>query len=332
MLVIKDNGYGTYINKQIDFLKRNNIKHVGVAIVDEGVELRNLGYTGEILILNQPQKEEIDLIAQYDLEIGVASIDFIKELVKKDKEFKIHLEIETGMGRTGLNPEDVKEAINEVNQNSKIHIIGMYTHFAVSDSNENYTNTQIEIFKKVLNENKENLKELKYIHTCNSMGIIDFPSAHYNMVRPGIILYGHSPQKELDKELGFIPSIKLKTKISFIKTVPEGKFIGYGNTYQTTKETKIATIQIGYGDGVKKLLSNKGNVVIKEKLAPIIGTICMDSFMVDVSEIENVEVGDEVYIWDNKNIKLEDVAKQCSSVNCEILTSISERVIREYTY
>lgn len=332
MLVIKDNGYGTYINTQIEFLKENNINHIGVAITDEGVEMRKLGYEGKILILNQPLAEEIDTIGKYDLSIGVASLEFIKKLSQKNKDFNIHLEIETGMGRTGITPNQVKEIIEEAEQNKKLHIIGIYTHFATSDSNEEYTKKQIETFEKVLNENKEKLKELKYIHVCNSMGIVDYPDAHYDMVRPGIILYGYSPEKELDEKLGFKPALKLKTKISFIKTVPADTYISYGNTYRTTKETKIATVQIGYGDGVKRILSNKGKVVIKGELAPIIGTICMDSFMVDISKIEDVKVGDEVYIWDNKNIKLENVAKQCNSVNCEILTSLSERLVREYKY
>lgn len=330
MPIIKDNGYGTYLNTRIKDLENFGINIVGVAIVDEGIKLRELGYTGDILILNQPMDTEIEAAHKYNLIIGVGSIEFLNALGKHQYEFKIHMEIGTGMGRTGIRPSKTEEYIEVASKYPNIIIDGIYTHFSCSDCDEEYTRKQINSFKTALDVAKTKISTLRYIHCCNSAGILSFKEAHFNLVRPGLILYGFYPDESLKEKINLKPSIKLKSKISFLKTVPEGTSISYGRTFITKRESKIATVPLGYADGIRRTLSNKGKVVINGKIAPIIGTVCMDCFMVDVTDLEDVNVYDDVYLWDNENIFVEDIAKIYGTINYEVISTISQRVRREF--
>lgn len=207
---------------------------------------------------------------------------------------------------------------------------GIYTHFSCSDSDFEYTKKQIYYFNKALETAKNELKDLKYIHCCNSAGILNFPEAHFNLVRPGIMVYGYLPNQKLKDKINLLPSLRLKSKISFLKETEIGVGISYNKTFVTSRKTIVATIPIGYADGIRRSMSNKGNVVIKGKLAPIIGIVCMDAFMVDVTDIEDVKIGDEVFIWENEKITVEDIAKIYDTINYEVIATISKRVIREY--
>lgn len=328
MPVIKANAYGTYINKVNKVLNQFDI--VAVAIVDEAVELRKQGYDKEIFVLNQPYKTEIEKIVKYNISIGISSDSFLEELGKIDKQLVVHIEIGTGMGRTGINPVRTKEYIDKVKQFKNIKIEGIYTHLSSADCDFDYTNKQIEGFEKAVTVAKENLDTLKYIHASASNGILNFPRAQYNLVRPGMILYGYKSCDDMEEKINLKPVCKLKSKITYLKEVEKGISIGYSRSFITSRKTKVATIPIGYADGLKRALSNTGEVVINGKKAPIIGKICMDSFMVDVTDLENVTVGDDVYIWDNEVITVDEIAQICKTINYEIISTISDRVPRVY--
>ena len=328
MPVIKANAYGTCINQNLELISDFNI--VGVAIVKEGIYLRNLGFKNQIFLLNQPLNEEIEDIIKYELTVSVASIDFLKQLEKYDKKIKIHLELETGMGRTGINYEDLNDIVKVIINNSNIIIEGVYTHLSSADSDDKYTNEQIRLFKKGVDKLRESISDIKYIHALASAGILNCNIDISNMVRPGLLLYGHKPSSKNLKNIELKPVSKLVSKISFIKDIDKGMSLGYGRTFISDKEMKIATVSIGYADGAKRGLSNNGKVVINGKIANIVGNVCMNSLLVDVTEIENVKVGDNVYIWDNNLITLEDVAKECNTISYEILSTISDRVPRKY--
>lgn len=328
MPVFKDNAYGSFINHNIELINKLDIKIIGVAIIDEGIKLRELGYTGDILVLNQPFFEEICFADKYNLTVSVASISLLNKLVNSNGNYKIHIEIETGMGRTGLKLEELEEFL-EIAKNSKnILVEGIFTHFSSSDSDINYTNKQIAVFAKAVNIAKEKIN-LKFVHCCNSAGIINFTDAHFNLVRPGLILLGYYPDEKLKNKIHLKPVLTLKSKISFLKEVPENTYISYSKDFCTNRISKIATVPIGYADGLRRSLSNKGNVVINGKIAPIVGKICMDCFMVDVTEI-NANVNDEVYIWDNENISVEDIARMYDTINYEVISSLSERIPRNF--
>ena len=319
MPVIKANAYGTWINKVNEIVNQFDI--VAVATVDEGVELRKNGYEKEIFVLNQPFKDEIEKIINNQITVGISSESFLKELVKTNKEVKIHVEVGTGMGRTGINPDRVKKYKN-------IKIDGIYTHLSSADYDDEYTKKQINSFERAIKTAKELLGEIKYIHSSASNGILNYPNSYYNLVRPGIILYGYESYDKTMEKIDLKPVCKLKSKITFLKEVPKNTSIGYSRSYVTDKITKVATIPIGYADGLRRSLSNKGEVIINNKKVPIIGNVCMDGFMADVTDLDNVSIGDDVYIWDNKNITLEDVAKTCNTINYEIMSTISYRVPR----
>ncbi len=328
MPVIKANAYGTWINKLNNIIDMFDI--VAVATVDEAVEIRNNGYSKEIFILNQPYKDEIQKIVNYNITIGISSDSFLEEIGKLQDKIKVHIEIETGMERTGINPDRIIEFIKKVKNYNNIEIEGIYTHLSSADFDDEYTKKQLKIFDDSVKIIKEMVENIKYIHCSASNGILNYPNSYYNLVRPGIILYGYKSYDKMLEKIILKPICKLKSKITFLKEVPANTSIGYGRSFITTRKTKVATVPIGYADGLSRTLSNKGQVVINNKKFPIIGKVCMDSFMVDVTELEDVSVGEDVYIWDNENITLEDIADLCNTINYEIISTISYRVPRVF--
>jgi len=328
MPVIKANAYGTYINKEIDIINRFDI--VAVAIVDEAIELRNLGYRKEIFVLNQPYIDDVEDILKYDITFGLSEMSFLEKLGDLNQKVKVHLEIETGMNRTGIKLEDLNVFINKVKENKNIVVDGVYTHLSSADYDSCYTNKQLVIFKNAVSIVKENFSNIKYIHSSASNGLLNYDDGVSNLVRPGIIMYGFESFKNVKDIINIEPICKLKTKVIFIKEIDEGESISYSRKFISKDKMRIATIPIGYADGLRRDLSNKGEVVVNNQIVPIIGNICMDSCMIDITNVKNVTVGEDVYIWDNNNITLEDISDKCNTINYEILSTISYRVKREF--
>jgi len=326
MPVIKANGYGTYINKRLDIINQFHI--VAVATVDEAVDLRKLGYTKEIFVLNQPYEDEIEKIINYNIIVGISSYSFAEKLAQTNTNITVHVEIGTGMGRTGVHPYKIEKYLQSLASNIKVE--GMYTHFSAADVDDEYSKKQLQSFNIAVETAKSILGDIKYIHTAASSALINYPEARFNLVRPGIILYGYASADDTYSKIDIKPIAKLKAKITFLKTVEEGTSIGYSRSYITTKQTKIATIPLGYADGFRRTFSNGWKVYINGVKVPIIGKVCMDSFMVDVTEIENIEVGDEVIIWDDINITLDELAEKCDTINYEILCTIGSRVPKKF--
>ena len=326
MPVVKANAYGTYINKNLEVLNKFNI--VAVATVDEGVYIRSIGYNKEIFVLNQPYEEEINKIIENNIVVGISSYGFAQKLSEIGKNIAVHVEIGTGMGRTGVHPYKIEQYLNSLAPNIKVE--GIYTHFSSADIDDEYTRKQLESFNVAVNKAKQILGDIKYIHSAASNAILNYPESHFNLVRPGIIMYGYPASYDTFQKISLKPVAKLKAKVTFLKTVEEGTSIGYGRSYVTGKTTKVATIPIGYADGLKRMLSNNWDVMIRGKKVPVIGKICMDSFMADVTDVEEIEIGDEVIIWDNENITVEQLAEKCNTINYEILSTIGERVPRKF--
>ncbi len=324
MPIVKANAYGTYLNKNIDLMNEFNI--LGVALVDEAVSLRKAGYKNDILVINQPYKDDLKDIEKYNIIIGLSSFEFLKEVKSK---IRVHLEIETGMNRTGIKLSELDDFIKQVKQNKNIIVEGVYTHLSSADYDSDYTKMQYEIFGKALAIIKDNFDSIKYIHTDASNGLLKYNNTITNLTRVGIIQYGYYSYPEAKEYIDLEPIAKLKTKITFIKRVKKGESISYSRKYIAQKDSIIATIPIGYADGFRRSLFDS-NVIINSKKVKIVGTICMDSCMIDVTDINDVTVGTDVYIWDNQNITLEEIASKCSTINYEVMTSISERVPRVF--
>lgn len=332
MPVVKARGYGTGLNTVISIFDDLKINILAVAVIDEGISLREQGYKGEIVVLYQPYEEEIEKLLEYDLIPSVCLADFIEKFnmaAKEDKKVvKVHLEIDTGMGRTGINPNDIDSYAELFKKLENIKLDGIYTHFSSSDTDMDYTKEQIKRFNGAVNIAKEKFNDIRYVHACNTGGIINFPEAHYNMVRPGISIYGHLPDENLKGKIDLIPATILKTKIIYIHENNVGDSISYNRSYRVEEKIRVATIPIGYADGIMRCY--QGKVVVNGKLANILGVINMDGFMIDITDFEDVKVGTDVYLWDNENITVEDIAKMCGTISYEILSKLTPRVVKEF--
>ena len=324
MPVIKANAYGTYINKDLELISQFDI--VAVAIVDEAIQLRKLGYKKDIFVLNQPYQEEIEDIISNNIIVGVSSIPFLEKLNDFNDKIRVHVELETGMGRTGVALNNLDNFI-DVLGNSNVLVEGVYTHLSSADIDYNFTNKQICLFNDGVEKLKSNFSTIKHIHCAASNGILNFDLGICNLVRPGLIMYGYPSCKNIMDKIKLEPVLKFKSSISFIKEVNEGDSISYCRSFVANKKMRIATIGCGYADGINRLLSNKGYVSVNGKRCKILGNICMDSFMIDVSCVE-CNIGDDVYIFDNDLVTVDEVASICETISYEIISTISDRVPR----
>lgn len=324
MPVVKANAYGTYLNKEMDLMNKFNM--VAVAIVDEAIQLRKNGYKNDIFVLNQPYEEEIEDIIKYNIIVGVSSFSFLDKINEFNDNVRVHVEIETGMGRTGVLGSLLDEFILKL-KGSNVVVEGVYTHLSSADIDYEFTNKQINLFENAVSKLKMYFDSIKYVHCEASNGIVNFDVDCCNLVRPGLIMYGYPSSKSMIGKLDLKPVLKFRSSISFIKDIDVGDSVSYGRSFVASKKMKVATIGCGYADGVFRKLSNKGFVSVKGKRCKILGNVCMDSFMIDVSGLD-VSVGDAVYLFDNEIVSVEEIADICETINYEIIASISERVPR----
>lgn len=339
--VVKADAYGHGALDVAPVLLENGATSLAVAVVSEGVELRRGGIESPIMVLGFTPPSLIDNLLKYDIEQTVFSFDYARELSKiaqrKHKKAKIHIALDTGMGRIGFLPnEESLEEVEKISKLPNIEIMGIFSHFATADEEDKeYASYQMKHFNEFYEALKERNVDIKARHIANSAAIIDLPETHFEAVRPGIILYGYYPSEEVDKsKIELRPVMELKTNIAHIKTVPSGQYISYGRKFQSNRESVIATLPVGYADGYTRLLFNKAKVIINGEFAPIVGRICMDQCMVDITDIEGeVKVGDEVILMGEKDgVKLnaEHMAEMLGTISYEIVCMITKRVPRVY--
>lgn len=339
--VVKADAYGHGALDVAPVLLENGATSLAVAVVSEGVELRRGGIESPIMVLGFTPPSLIDNLLKYDIEQTVFSFDYARELSKiaqrKHKKAKIHIALDTGMGRIGFLPnEESLEEVEKISKLPNIEIMGIFSHFATADEEDKeYASYQMKHFNEFYEALKERNVDIKVRHIANSAAIIDLPETHFEAVRPGIILYGYYPSEEVDKsKIELRPVMELKTNIAHIKTVPSGQYISYGRKFQSNRESVIATLPVGYADGYTRLLFNKAKVIINGEFAPIVGRICMDQCMVDITDIEGeVKVGDEVILMGEKDgVKLnaEHMAEMLGTISYEIVCMITKRVPRVY--
>lgn len=338
--VIKADGYGHGARKIAQTLLDNGADRFAVAVIDEGIELRRAGFKVPILVLGYTDKERAEEVIASDLDQACYSWDLAealsKEASRQGKTVKVHIKVDTGMGRIGLQPNaDSVQLIKKISQLPNLAIEGIFTHFAVADAvDKEYTEGQYEKFNWICNElEKENVK-INVRHCGNSATIIDLPNMHMNMVRAGIILYGLKPSDEvmLDK-LELKQVMSLKVRITHVKEIEVGQSVSYGRRFIADRKSKIASLPIGYADGYTRMLSGKAEALVKGKRVPVVGRICMDQCMIDVTGIENVAVGDEVVLFGKQGdgfIHIDELADKLETINYEIVCMIGKRVPRVY--
>jgi alanine racemase len=307
MGVVKANAYGHDAPEVAPLLLQNGVSYLGVARLAEAIELRESDIQAPIFILGLTMREDMEALLSYNIASAVCDIgdvDFLSKLaVKNNKVAKVHVKVDTGLGRIGVSPENAISFIRRIQDMRNIQIEGIFTHFAAADEQDkSYTEEQFGKFTSLLEALKHTGIRIPLKHVANSAAMLNFPHMSLDMVRLGILLFGLYPSAEVKRSIEVKTTLKFKSQIVYLKNVPAGKSISYGRAYTTTANTLVATLPVGYADGYSRLLSNSGEVTIKGKKAPVIGKVCMDQTMIDVTHIPGVEVGEEVTLWGGQEI------------------------------
>jgi len=334
MPMIKANAYGHGVDGVAPFIEPN-VDYLGVAILEEGIRLRELGIKKPILVAGGVLAEQVPYFAEYDLTLTGSSVkllDVAEEVSRTTgKRIKTHLKIDTGMERVGVREYEAEALIQKSSMCSHLDVEGIYTHFANSEvADRIHSRLQLERFQKVLElYGKLSIPVPPIRHACNSGGILMLSEAHFDMVRPGILFYGVYPGMEVDRVVDVKPALTWHAKVAYSKRTQPGRAVSYGSLWQAEVETRIVTVPCGYADGYFRRMTNRAQVLIDQKKYPQVGRICMDQFMVNVGDDE-VNVGDDVILLGG-GITAEDLAEWMGTNEYEVLTNISARVPRVFT-
>jgi alanine racemase len=339
MAVVKANGYGHGAVPVAEVALDNGASRLAVHRTLEGVELRQAGITAPVLIMGYSLPAEAETIVRWDLTPTVNTPEQAQALsaaaLHHGKVLPIHVKVDTGLGRFGLLPDEVVDFVRAISEMPGLVLEGLYTHFAMADAADKaYTLHQFEIYLAVVKRLEEAGFIIPIKHAASSAATLDLPEMHLDMVRCGIALYGLRPSDEVEPSISLRPALALKSRVTRVRTLPAGSCISYGCTYTTGEPTVVALVPVGYGDGYHRLISNRGQVLIRGQRAPILGRVCMDQFVVKVSHILNVQQDDEVVLIGRQGddeIKAEEVAAWAETINYEVTTGILPRVTRIYT-
>lgn len=339
--VVKANAYGHSVGLTAPVLEENGVDGFAVSNIVEAIELRKIGTKKPILILGYTPANLAKELAENDISQCVYSLEFARLLSENAAAagvtVKIHLKLDTGMARLGFDLRDaslsgIDDAVSAAEQKS-LYLEGVFTHFAAADSDKEsdvaFTAAQYDRFVKGVEKIKAAGLCPDIIH-CDNSAALCREKYQEGAVRPGIILYGLKPDRGFDARLNLIPVMTLKSVVAFVKTVKAGTPISYGMTFTADKDLKIATVPVGYADGYPRKLSNKGEVLIRGKKVRVIGRVCMDQIMVDVTDIDGVQMGDEVVLF-GRDLSVDDIAEACDTINYEIVCGIAPRVPRILT-
>ncbi len=337
--IVKADAYGHGDFEVSRVLLDNGVEMLGIAILEEGIQLRDKGIKAPLLLLGGIFEEQIDTVIQYGLTPTVYDLKLAEVLSKRAYYFntimKVHVYVDTGMGSIGVKHDKAVEFVKFAKNLKNLLIEGIYTHCSSSDEKDSaFTKLQIKRFGDVLDALDASKACIPLRHMANSGAILGYPEAYFNMVRPGLSLYGLYPSEEVYRDIGLKPVMSFKTRVIHIKEMDTGDVVGYGRGYSIIKPTRVATLPLGYDDGYNRLLSNQGEVLIRGKKVFVIGRVCMDQCFVDVTNIKDVSVGDEVVLYgsqEQETIPIESIAKQLNTIPYEVTCSISKRVPRIYT-
>ena len=333
MAVVKANAYGHGDVEVSKTLQQNGIHHFAVSNIEEAIRLREAGITGQILILGYTPCDQAKRLVEYDITQAIVDEQYATELRKCGHRVKVQAALDTGMNRIGLdaeNPDECERAIRRYAND--FELTGLFTHLCVADTDTEscraFTKRQEELFIAVA-ERVADLK-LPFVHCLNSAGGLWHDCTASSLVRLGIILYGLKPDYANRLPQGIKPVLEWKTVVSMVKNVHAGETIGYGRSFRVEKDMTVATLPTGYADGYNRLLSNKGRVFIHGHAAPIVGRVCMDQMLVDITDIPNVKLGDEVVLLNRDTYTADDMAEELGTIGYEIVCDISARVTRVY--
>ena len=329
LAAVKANAYGHGAVKTAKHLVSQGVTWLGVATPWEALELRSAGVNAEILIFSPVYKNVAEL-GNYGVALTVVDERSLKA-AKGARNARVHLKVDTGMGRLGLSWQQAADLAQKVDKTEGVTLEGVWTHFANSDDeSERFTRCQLEAFELFLEDIKGKGIYPKLVHTANSAAVFAYPASHYDLVRPGIALYGYHSSPVVEKlEPNLRPALTLTAPVTFVKSVAAGTPVSYSSLWHAPEDTTVATVRIGYADGYPRLLSGKAEVFIQGQLRPVAGRVCMDQLMVDVGNLD-VAVGDRVTLFGSGELNAETLAGRIGTISYELLTSLSPRVKRVY--
>ena len=335
--VVKANAYGHGAAVVAKACDEGGADYFAVALLEEGVELREAGITKPIMVLGTlPNMPELaDICVQYDIAHACfddARLELLNAAgVKAGKKAKIHIVLDTGMSRIGLQLEDAVAFAKKAASLPGIEICGMFSHLSKADEEDKwFAKLQFQRYMDTVAAIEAEGIKIPIRHIANSAAITEIPEFQLDMTRQGITLYGLLPNEPLPCYAALRPALVLKTQVAFVKELPVGRLIGYGGTYTTCRPRKIATLPIGYADGVPRLLSNKGYMLVHGQKAPVVGRVCMDQLMLDVTDIPDVKIGDEVIVFGGKDLPIEQVAAWAMTNPHEVVCDLNKRIPRVY--
>lgn len=331
LAAVKANGYGHGACEVARSLEESGVEWFGVATPQEALELRRSGLSGNILLFG-PTSGEVAELVDAGVSLTVPGVEALEALSRADlpARARVHLKVDTGMGRLGYGPEGALELAREIDRVKKVELEGVYSHFARADeADRTFTAHQISLFEELLASLQREGIRPGIAHACNSAGLLTYPAAHYDMVRPGISLYGYSPGNALP-EPGLTPVMTLTAPVTFVKRVREGTPVSYGGTWRAPRETTVATIRFGYADGYPRLLGNRGWAMLNGKRVAVAGRVCMDQLMLDVGDLE-VSPGDRATLFGPEGPTAAEIGSLIDTISYEMLTSVASRVERVYS-
>jgi alanine racemase len=336
--VVKANAYGHGAVPVAQAALEAAANRLAVHRLTEGIELRQAGLTAPILVMGYTPPAGAQAMVQWDLTPSCITSEFAQALsaqaAANGKIMPLHVKVDTGMSRYGLFPAEVIPFLTAVSLFPGIKIEGLFTHFATADSSDQtWVLQQIATFDQVIAAISSIGMDIPIIHAANSATTMKLPQAHYNAVRPGISMYGMNPSSDWEPVFELHPALTLKSTVSRVRELPEGAGVSYGRTFVTSRPTMAALVPVGYGDGYHRILTNKGVVLVRGQRAPIMGRVCMDQFVVDVTSIPGVQQDDEVVLvgrQGQERISAEEVGRLAGSINYEVTTGLLPRVVRKY--
>lgn len=342
LAVVKADGYGHGAVTIAKELQNLGVDLLGVAICEEGIALRRAGILTPIIVLNGIFDQQAREVVANDLTPVIFDVSTAQNLSaegkRAEKRIAIHVKIDTGMGRVGVLPADIDSFFRKLVEMENLDVEGVLSHLSTADGDDRedrmFSSLQLRIFEESLERIRALGFSPRLTHLANSAATMDSLSSPCNLVRPGLILYGVYPSLRFAQTIKLKPVMTLKTEVIQVKRVPRGFCVSYGRTFITTRESIIATLPIGYADGYRRLLSNKGEALIRGEKVPVVGTVCMDMIMVDVTKVPNVQMGDEAVLMGRQGdgeISAEDIAKKMQTISYEVFCGVSKRVPRVYT-
>jgi alanine racemase len=338
MAVVKANAYGHGAVETAHALARQGIERYAVASLDEGIALRQAGFSCSIVVLGALLEGQVPDLLAHRLTPIISDGQILLTLAKAARSlpapYPIHLKVETGMGRLGFSPEELLPFLDDSILRSPLQVEGMMTHLADADGTDSaFTERQLDTFRSMLEKVRQHGLTVPLLHTANSAAIVRFPGSHFSLVRPGIMLYGYHTLPASVPAPDLKPVLSLRTTIVQLRTIPRGGTVSYNGTFVATRRTRIAVLPIGYADGYSRRLSHRGSVLIQGRRAPIVGLVCMDMIMVDVTDLAPVEVGETATLIGHQgqeSIWADEVADWIGTIPYEILCGIGSRVPRLY--